>query len=225
MKWFFRMRVAALVSGGKDSLLALHKASEEHEAVCLITAFSTNFDSYMFHTDAVELVRLQADSMDLPLITFKTKGIKEEELVDLEKALVRAKDEFRIQGVVSGAIASNYQKKRIDNLCQGLGLESLAPLWGQDSLGLLGEVVRDFKVIIVKVAAEGLDDSWLGRELDESFVKNLPPLIHPMGEGGEYESLVLNAPLFTRELVIEESFNDWDGVVGHLIIKKAVLGD
>ncbi|MBD3312489.1 TIGR00289 family protein, partial [archaeon] len=55
------MKVAALVSGGKDSILALHKASEKHEVACLVTAVSSNPDSYMFHTDAVDLVKLQAE--------------------------------------------------------------------------------------------------------------------------------------------------------------------
>lgn len=217
------MRVAALVSGGKDSLLALHKASESFEVVCLITAFSENPDSYMFHTDAVRLVRLQAQSMGLPLITFSTKGVKEEELSDLKKALTKAVKEFGIKGVVSGAIESNYQKSRIDALCKELGLASIAPLWGQDSLLLLEEFVEMFEVVIVKVAAEGLDDSWLGRRIDNKFIKDVLKLrVHPMGEGGEYESLVLNAPLFKKRLVIK-FVKQWDGVVGRLRISGAVL--
>jgi diphthine-ammonia ligase len=217
------MRVAALVSGGKDSLLALHKASESHEIACLITAFSDNPDSYMFHTDAVTLVRLQAESMGLPLITFSTKGVKEEELTDLKKALTKAVKDFGVKGVVSGAIDSNYQKSRIDALCKDLGLVSIAPLWHQDPLLLLEEVVKRFEAVIVKVAAEGLDDSWLGRRIDKAFIKDVLKLrVHPMGEGGEYESLVLNAPLFKKRLVIK-FVKQWDGVVGKLSISRAVL--
>lgn len=212
-----------MVSGGKDSILALHKAFEKHEVACLVTVVSSNPDSYMFHTDAVELVNLQADSMGLPLIKFPTKGVKEEELVDLKKAFFKAKSDYGVEGVVSGAIASNYQKKRIDGLCRELSLKSFSPLWGGDSIVLLKEVIRDFKAVIVKVAAEGLDDSWLGREIDESFLKDIIKLrVHPMGEGGEYESLVLNAPLFNKEIVIKESLREWEGLVGRLIITKAV---
>jgi ABC transporter with metal-binding/Fe-S-binding domain ATP-binding protein len=215
------MRVASLVSGGKDSLLALHKTS--HEVVCLITALSDNPDSYMFHTDAVKLTKLQVESMGLPLIAFNTRGIKEEELKDLRAALLKAKEEYDIKGVVSGAIESNYQKKRIDDLCKDLDLASISPLWGQDPLALLREVARDFKAIIVKVAADGLDASWLGRVIDASFINDILKLkVHPMGEGGEYESLVLNAPLFKKELVIK-STKEWDGVVGHLRITSSVL--
>jgi ABC transporter with metal-binding/Fe-S-binding domain ATP-binding protein len=217
------MKIAVLVSGGKDSILALHKAAQSHEIVCLITAFSDNPDSYMFHTDAVQLVKLQAESMNLPLITFSTKGVKEEELDDLKKALVKAKREHEIKGIVSGAIESSYQKSRIVALCEGLGLESIAPLWHQDSYKLLDEVVEKFDSIIVKVAAGGLDDSWLGRRIDKEFISDVKKLrIHPMGEGGEYESLVLNAPLFANRLVIKFD-KEWDGMAGHLRILSARL--
>ncbi|MBD3312063.1 diphthine--ammonia ligase, partial [archaeon] len=153
-----------------------------------------------------------------------TKGVKEEELADLKKALLKAKNDYGVKGVVSGAIASNYQKKRIGVLCRDLGLKGFSPLWDRDPIALLKEVVNGFKAVIVKVAAEGLDDSWLGRKIDKSFLKDIIKLrVHPMGEGGEYESLVLNAPLFNKEIVIKESSKEWDGAAGHLRIKKAFM--
>lgn len=217
------MKVGALISGGKDSLLALHKASEAHEVVCVITALSDNQDSYMFHTDAVSVTSLQSESMGLPLITFKTKGVKEEELSDLSNALVKVKKEYGIEGLVNGAIESNYQKQRIDAICKDLDLVSIAPLWHANPKELLNEIAKDFNAVIVKVAAEGLSESWLGRRIDDSFIKDVLKLgVHPMGEGGEYESIVLNAPLFRKEIVIKSS-KEWDGIVGRLRIASAVL--
>lgn len=218
------MRVAALISGGKDSILALHRAAKSYKVACLITAFSDNPDSYMFHTDTVELTKLQADSMRIPLISFKTPGDKEIELEDLRKAMIKAKEECGVEGIVSGAIASSYQKTRINELCMGLNLESITPLWGQDPKGLLEEVAADYKAIVVKVAADGLDDKWLGRPINESFIKDISKLqVHPMGEGGEYESFVLKAPLFSKEIVIADFTKEWDGTVGHLRVKKAFM--
>jgi len=216
------MRVACLISGGKDSMLALHKT--EHEVVCLITAFSSNPDSYMFHTDAVSLTELQAKSLGLPLIKFKTRGLKEEELDDLEEALKQAIEEYAIKGVVTGAIESNYQKNRIDKLCDVLGLESIAPLWHQDPELMLNEIASDFQAMIVKVAADGLGKEWLGREIDETFIYDIRELnVHPMGEGGEYESLVLDAPLFSKKIVIKKYSQEWEGIIGHLRIESVVL--
>jgi len=216
------MRVAVLLSGGKDSMLALHQTI--NEVVVLITAFSTNPDSYMFHSDAVSLVELQAKALGKPLIKFKTRGIKEEELIDLREAISQAKQDYNVEGVVSGAIASDYQKQRVDAICQELGLESIAPLWHRDPESLLSEVASKFQSIIVKVAADGLDKSWLGRLIDESFIRDVSELsVHPMGEGGEYESLVLDAPLFSKRLVIKDYSLEWDGVVGHLRVERVTL--
>lgn len=218
------MRLAGLVSGGKDSLLALYKLSRDNEFVCVITAMSRNKDSFMFHSDSVELVCLQAEALGLPLVTFDTAGLKEDELIDLRKVLMYVKKKFKIEGVCSGAVESKYQKDRIDGICKDLGLESIAPLWHGDSREFLKEISKDFNAIIVKVAADGLDEKWLGRRINEEFIRDISKLrVHPMGEGGEYESLVLDAPFFKKKLEIKESSKSWDGSVGHLNIKDVVL--
>jgi len=217
------MKVACLVSGGKDSILALHRASIDNEIICLVTALSENPDSYMFHTPGVNLVKFQADSMNKPLITFGTKGVKEAELTDLRDCLKSVKEEFNVQGIVSGAVESVYQKRRIDNLCRDLGLQSIAPLWKANPLLMLKQIALKFKAIIISVSAEGFNESWLGRQIDEKCVNDLVELnkkhgIHLMGEGGEYESAVLKAPLFSYEIPVEYK-KVWKGNSGHLIFK------
>jgi predicted ATP pyrophosphatase (TIGR00289 family) len=111
------MRVGVLFSGGKDSTLALSKAMKEHEVVCLITIISKNTESFMFHTPNIEITKLQAESIGLPLIQRITEGKKEEELEDLRKAVVEAKENYRIDGIVTGAVESVYQSKRIQKIC------------------------------------------------------------------------------------------------------------
>lgn len=78
------MRLGVLFSGGKDSTLALHKAGEKEEVVCLITIFSQNKESFMFHTANIDITALQAEALGLPLVQKVTAGKPEEELEDLE---------------------------------------------------------------------------------------------------------------------------------------------
>ncbi len=100
------MKLAALFSGGKDSCFALYKAvKERHGIACLISLISENKESYMFHTPNIHLTNLQAEALELPLIAFKTKGEKEIELLDLEKAIKSAVKKYKIEGIVSGAVA------------------------------------------------------------------------------------------------------------------------
>jgi len=208
-------RCAVLFSGGKDSTYAAWLAKKKgYEPICLVSVFSKNHHSFMFHTPNIKLVKSQAKIMNLPLITQKTKGKKEEELRDLEKAIKRAKRRFKIETIVSGALASNYQKSRIENICKNLNLRLISPLWQKDELEYLRELIKNkFKVIITGVFAYPLNEKWLGREIDNKFIEDIKELnkkykIHPAGEGGEFETFVLDCPLFKHELKVK-SFKDF----------------
>ncbi|HDI01623.1 MAG TPA: diphthine--ammonia ligase, partial [Candidatus Bathyarchaeota archaeon] len=137
--------------------------------------------------------------------------------------------ELDVDGVVSGAVRSRYQKERIDRICEELGLVSYAPLWGRDELSILRELVeKGFKVVFVGVFALGLDASWLGRELDEGAIRDLLALkerygISLVGEGGEYETLVLDAPLYKARIELVDYEVSWDGYTGVLRVKSARL--
>ena len=223
------MRLAALFSGGKDSTYALFLASKTHEIKYLVTIFPESKESWMFHHPCIELTSLQAKAMRIEQIIQKTKGEKEKELEDLKKALERIKNE--IDGVVSGAIQSEYQKTRIDRICKELKLKSLAPLWHRDAEQLLKEEIEEgFEIIMTGVFAEGLDESWLGRKIDLKTVEELKELkkkygINLAGEGGEFETLVLDCPLFEKKIEILEAEKIWDGETnsGYLIVKSARL--
>lgn len=224
-----KLKVAALFSGGKDSACAAVLASKEHEIACLLTAFSERDDSWMFHVPCVKWTKIQADAMEIPIIQFKTSGIKEGELEDLKRGMIKAKRWYKIEGVVTGALASNYQKERIDKLCDELGLKHFAPLWGIDEEEFMrGLINTNFDIIIVGVAAEGLDESWLGRKIDLKCVHDLIELnkkhgIHIAGEGGEYESFVLFCPLFKKRLKVVKSEKVWQGNSGYIKIEKMKL--
>lgn len=209
------MKLAALFSGGKDSTYAIYQAIQQgHEIKYLITMFPKREDSYMFHHPLVELTKFQAEAMEIKHITQETAGEKENELEDLKKVLNKIKNE--IDGVVSGALASNYQKIRVDRICEELGLKSIAPLWQADQLQRLRDEFKiGFKIMITAVAAEGLDKNWLGKIVDEKVIRDLENLhkkygIHPGFEGGEAESFVLDCPIFKKKIVIKNFDVVWD---------------
>jgi diphthine-ammonia ligase len=196
------MRLAVLFSGGKDSAAALFWAQQQHEPVCLITIDSENKESYMFHTDKINEIPKLAKKIKLPLILKKTKGEKERELNDLKSAILEAKKKYKIEGVVSGALASEYQRQRVDKICQEIGIASFAPLWHKDPEQYVRELIDlGFKIEIVRVASEGLTEDWVGKYLDEKFFNKLLELnkkygVHIAGEGGEYETLIISGPIF-----------------------------
>ncbi len=226
------MRVAVLFSGGKDSNFALYEASKKHEVVCLISMLSQNKESYMFQTPGLSFTNLQAKSLDIPIIEYKTKGEKEAELEDLEAAIQLAKQKYDIQGIVTGAINSAYQSSRIQKICKNLDLWCYNPLWQKEQVQFLYELIENnFKVVILGVFSYPFDSSYLGRIIDEDLIKQLVDMqkkykINPAGEGGELETFVLDSPLFKKRLEIVDSKKYMDSEnSGVLEIKKIELVD
>ena len=225
------MRLGVLFSGGKDSTLALHLASEKEEVACLITVVSKNPESYMFHTPNIEVTTLQAEALGLPLVCVVTEGRKEEELVDLEKAIVEAKNKFQIDGVVTGAVESIYQASRIQLICNKLDIWCFNPLWKHDQKILLETLVeKKFEVIISGVFAYPLDEKWLGKQIDLQVIDGLVDLqnkfgLSPSGEGGEIETTVLDAPMFNRKIDVLGSVVEAKGNCGVFQVKQARLKD
>jgi len=225
------MKVAVLFSGGKDSTMAVYKAiGEGYTVEYLVTMISDNPESYMFHVPNIHITELSSEAMGIPLIKAKTLGEKEKELNDLKDVLKELKDKG-VEAIFAGALASEYQKSRIDQLCDDIGLESHAPLWHRDPKEYMEEIIDlGFEVIIISVSAEGLDESWLGRRIDSQLLDDITILnnkygMHMAFEGGEAETLVLDSPIFNKRIKIVESSNVWDRDNGHLMITKAVLED
>ncbi|MEM4181850.1 MAG: diphthine--ammonia ligase [Candidatus Pacearchaeota archaeon] len=218
------MRLGVLFSGGKDSTYATFLAKKEgYEISCLISVFSENKDSFMFHTPATNMVEKQAKLMGAPVIIRNTKGQKEKELKDLEEVIKEAIKKYKIEGVVTGAVESVYQASRIQKICNELKIECFNPLWQKNQFELLEELLKNnFKVIISAVAAYPFDKLWIGREINKKTISELKKIhenfkINPAGEGGEFESLVLNCPLFKEELKVKlkeviGQGNSWRGI-------------
>jgi asparagine synthase (glutamine-hydrolysing) len=175
----------------------------------------------MFHTPNTHQIKYQAEVMNIPLIIQKTKGEKELELKDLEKVIRKAKNKYNINTIVTGALHSDYQASRIKAICDNLKLKCFNPLWHKDEISYLCELVDSrFKIIVVGAFAFPLDKSWLGRIIDKKFIEEVAQLkdkykIHAAGEGGEFETFVLDCPLFKHELKVKrfkdirEGENSW----------------
>jgi ABC transporter with metal-binding/Fe-S-binding domain ATP-binding protein len=222
------MKVGALFTGGKDSTYSAFLAGKENEVVCLMNMYSENKDSYMFHTVGDKLLEMQAGALSIPLERHKTEGVKEEELLDLRDFISDIKERYGIEGIVSGALASEYQYNRINAILEGLKLASITPLWHVDIEKYLNDLIKNgFHAMIVSVSADGLDESWLGKEIDS---ENLAKLINlsrkyrfNLGfEGGEAETAVLDGPNFKYRIKIEKSSIVRDKGKAYLNIEKAV---
>lgn len=203
------MRFAALTSGGKDSILAICRAREEgHEVLAMITAVPENTESYMFHSANLAAVPIMAERAGMQYIPIRTKGVKEEELSDLKTGIATAKDLLHLDGITTGAIASQYQRSRLESICEDLDLVLYAPLWGCSPDTVIDEVIEKLDARIVVTAADGLDENVLGKRIDQTLKPVLKTVekkrrINIAGEGGEYESLVLDAPFFSSPVHAE----------------------
>ena len=220
------MRVAALVSGGKDSVLALHCAQTHGwDVTHTVTVRSRADDSYMFHVPNTDLAPLIARATRTELVAVETHGEKERELDDLQRALAG----LEIEGFVSGALASEYQRTRLEAIGHRLGLRSFTPLWHKTPAQVLETVAHaTWDVRFAAVAAEGLGEGWLGRRLDRAAIGELATLharhgLHVGGEGGEYESLVLDAPCYHERIDVVRASAEWRRDGGVWRVREARL--
>jgi diphthine-ammonia ligase len=223
------VNLGVLFSGGKDSTFACYRAMENNNVACLITLISENVDSYMFHTPNIRQTGLQAEAMGIPLLSWHTEGRKEEELEDLEDAIVAARENYGIEGIVTGAIESVYQAARVQRICRDLDLWCFNPLWQINQVDYLRLLISEgFDIIISGVFAYPFDESWVGATLTEELVQKLEQLqkkykINPSGEGGELETFVLDGPLFKKRIEILEASKSYGNYRGHFLIEDVRL--
>lgn len=225
------MRLAALFSGGKDSTFAIYRAKKAgHSVVCLITMHPAGDDSALFHYPNSRVTKHLAQAMGIPVLDFEISGTdKNAESSALVQAIAKAKSVYRIEGLLSGGIASVFQKTAFEQACKAHDVKPLAPLWGVEPEKYMNELLdRGFSVMIVGVSAMGLENEWLGRVIDRDALARLTQLSKKHGfnltfEGGEAETLVLDCPLYSKKLKITKSRTRWDGQRGIFEILEAEL--
>ncbi|WEL21912.1 diphthine--ammonia ligase [Halorhabdus sp. BNX81] len=232
----------SLFSGGKDSSWALYRGLEDGRPVERLLTVHPAGDSYMYHVPATELARLAAESVDIPLLEVEPADFGAGDVTDAGaqgdrelEPLAAALDELDteldggIAGIVAGAVESEFQTSRIERLADRLDAELYAPLWQRDPVDLAEAMLEaGFEIRIVSVSAAGLDESWLGRQLDADALAELRELnaeygVHILGEGGEFETLVTDGPHMDRPIELEYT-TEWDGTRGSIRIENARLG-
>jgi len=226
----------SLFSGGKDSSWALYQALERGLSVERLVTVHPDSDSYMYHVPATELAELAAKSIGIELVDVRPEAFSgtdsaargDAELKPLERALADLAADLDIAGLTVGAVASEYQHSRVSGMADRLGVDVFAPLWQANPHDLAAAMLdAGFEIRIIAVAAAGLDESWLGRPLDADALAALGQLeaeygVHPLGEGGEFETLVTDGPHMDRAIELEYS-TVWDGTRGSLDIEDARL--
>jgi len=220
------VRVACLFSGGKDSTYAAYVAMQRGwEIASLLTIRPADPESMMFHVPNLSLTEQQAEAMGLRRVEVAAEPGEAGELDALRRAFRQADAD----GIVVGAIASDYQHSRVNRVAHELGLRTFAPLWRQDPRQLVHDYLdAGLRIVFSSVSAEGFDRTWLGRAWDAAAVADLLRLaetrgVHPCGEGGEFETLVLDAPFFRKRIVVDRAEASWEGAAGTWSVKEAHL--
>ena len=231
----------SLFSGGKDSSWALYRALEEGLDVTRLLTVHPAGDSYMYHTPATRLAPLAAESVGIDLVEVEPADFGADDVDDagaqgdaelepMEAALreIAADDAVDLAGVTAGAAESAFQTSRIQGMCDRLGIDLFAPLWQEDPVALAESMLdAGFEIRSVQVAAYGLDESWLGRRYDRDALDELLDLrdeygVHPLGEGGEFETYVIDGPHMDRRIDLTYDVV-WEGDRGHVEITGAEL--
>ena len=229
-----------LFSGGKDSSWALYRALERGLPVERLLTVHPAGDSYMYHTPATDLTALAAESIGVELVDVHPGDFDaaaatdsgaqgDRELEPLEAALAELRDDLGgLGGVTAGAVESEYQTSRIRAMADRLDCAVFAPLWQEDPRELAEAMLSaGFEIRIIQVAAAGLDESWLGRTLDDDALADLERLheeygVHILGEGGEFETVVVDGPHMDRHITLECE-PVWEGTRGHVRVTDASL--
>lgn len=215
------MKFIGLVSGGKDSIYTICKLIDEGNtlvALLYIESEASYSDSYMYQTVGSETAKLLGSCFDKPLFTFSSKcktlctdleytELEGDEIEDLYNGIKSMLKTLQFEAISSGAIFSTYQKNRVEYICERLNLKSLAPLWGRNQKELLLEMVNyGIDAKIIKVASSFLEKSCLNMSLKEIYDymvnKNSKYEVNYCGEGGEFETTVLDCPHFKNKISI-----------------------
>lgn len=207
------MKVLCFFSGGKDSTLAAFFTLQSGFEVELVTFFPENKESYMLHSTCLEITRYQAKAMGLKHHTFYVSGEKEREVEEMLSHLSKLKSKINFSALCSGALASEYQKQRIDYMANELSIPSFSPLWHKGKA--LEEDYKHLNIIISKVSSANFGEELLGKQAQQFFDSLY-------FEGGEAETLVLDAPFFSFSLKLEfekKWYKDW----GEIKVNKVML--
>ncbi len=225
------MRLACLFSGGKDSTFSLYKSlMNGHEVPCLISLHPFNDESMLYHFPNNTLFKKISEAVEIPIIEKYCYDIKKEhEIGELRLSVKQAIDQYSIKGLIHGTISSRFQLNVFEEISNNLNLKLYSPIWGIEPFQYYNDLIdSDFEIIITRVAAQGLDEKWLGRTIDRKNYEMLKKYSKKFNfnitfEGGEAETMVLDCPIYKKRIKIEKYSLKWDGIRGTFEISEVVL--
>lgn len=190
-------------SGGKDSSYCLHKVLTEKlfDVKYLLTTVNDTFKRISMHGVREELLDQQAESIGIPLLKVKVnEGTNDEYEKQMEATLLKTKAEG-INHVVFGDIFLEDLRVYRENNLAKIGMKGVFPLWKMDTTFLIHDFIsQQFKTIVCCTNDGYLGEEWTGREIDKSFIKQLPVTVDPCGENGEYHTFCYDGPIFKKKI-------------------------
>lgn len=190
-------------SGGKDSSYCLHKVLSENifDVQYLLTTVNANFKRVSMHGVREELLDKQADSIGIPLLkVMVSEGTNDEYEKQMEALLLKAKSEG-IEHVIFGDIFLEDLRSYRENNLAKVNMKAVFPLWKIDTSVLIHDFIKQgFKTITCCVNDGYLNQDWVGKEIDVTFVSELPNNVDPCGENGEYHTFCYAGPIFKKKI-------------------------
>lgn len=199
-------RVVVSWSGGKDSCFACYKAISEGFDVSHLMNFVSKDGRCMSHGLNSQLILAQSEAIGIPIVQ---RELAWETYEQGFKSAVRELKQKGVEGAVFGDISNIAGHEGwIDRVCNELSIKPMKPLWGSDPWQLLTDFIKEgFEARVVMAKASLFSEEWLGRKINETFMRDLRKLakkvdVHPCGELGEYHTFVYDGPLFRKRLRI-----------------------
>jgi uncharacterized protein (TIGR00290 family) len=191
-------------SGGKDSALALYHTLQnpDYRVDRLVTSVNNTFNRISMHGVRESLLLMQAAELGLPLQQLRMND--QPTMTEYNDAMGAMMKSLRNEGfthsVFGDIFLEDLRKYREEKLAEQ-GFSAYFPIWKRDTTQLVHEFIElGFKTITVCVKAELLDDSFVGRIIDQDFLNDLPPGVDPCGENGEFHSFVFDGPVFKNPI-------------------------
>ncbi|MBA3750984.1 MAG: diphthine--ammonia ligase [Nitrosopumilus sp.] len=216
------MKLACLFSGGKDSTYSLFMALRAgHDVPCLISIHPFNDESLLYHHPNNFLFKKISKAIEIPIIERYCNNIsKDHEIDQLYSSIEQSINQYSIEGIIHGSILSRFQLDIFQKICTDLDITLYSPIWNIEPLKYYNELINSgFEILIIRVAAQGLDKNWLGKTIDRKNYEELRKYSERFKfnitfEGGEAETLVLNCPIYKHRLKIVKASIQWDGIRG-----------
>jgi diphthine-ammonia ligase len=209
--------VVVSLSGGKDSMYALYVTLKEELNVNYLLFITNGSKAHLVNR---WLLKLVSECLEIPVVTVGRR------LPEIRRALRKLKADILVSGVMTTPEHIDYYQE----ICSPIQVKHYAPLWGKKPLIALAEMKQlGFQMLVIEVdVSMGSRKNWLGKEMDENMLDDIrkresDQSMNPIGELGEYHTLVLDCPIYKKRINILKSEIVWENSKGYVVIKNANL--